>query len=120
MLRNVTCFTRIYIACGKTDLRKGIDGLASIVKEQFQLDPFEKDVLFLFCGTRKDRFKGLIWEGDGFLLLYKRLEAGSFKWPRTTVEIKDISPEQFRNLLDGLTVIDVSNIQTDLHPEHLL
>ena len=56
MLRNVTCFTRIYIACGKTDLRKGIDGLASIVKEQFQLDPFEKDVLFLFCGTRKDRF----------------------------------------------------------------
>ena len=63
----------IYIACGYTDLRRGIDGLASIVQSQFQLDPFQK-MLFLFCGRRQDRIKGLYWEGDGFLLLYKRLE----------------------------------------------
>jgi transposase len=68
MLRDITGFTKIYIACGRTDLRKGIDGLATLVKEQFRLDPFQKDVLFLFCGTRKDRFKALVWEGDGFLL----------------------------------------------------
>ena len=86
MLRDLSNLQKIYIACGRTDLRKGIDGLATLVKEQFQLDPFQKDVLFLFCGTRKDRFKALVWEGDGFLLLYKRLEVGGlwaanlFEW----------------------------------------
>lgn len=120
MLRDVTSFSQVFIACGKTDLRKGIDGLATIVKEQFQLDPFQKDVLFLFCGTRKDRFKALVWEGDGFILLYKRLEAGTFKWPRSQAEIRDIDQTQFRNLLDGLTVIDESSIQKDLHPDWVL
>jgi len=119
MLRDVT-FHKIYIACGKTDLRKGIDGLATMIKENFQLDPFEKDVLFLFCGSRKDRIKALIWEGDGFILLYKRLEAGSFKWPRDTSEVRLIDHQQFQNLLDGLVVIDVSTIQKDLHPDFLL
>ena len=57
MLRDVSSLTKIYIACGHTDLRKGIDGLASLVKEHFRLDPFQKDVLFLFCGSRMDRFK---------------------------------------------------------------
>jgi len=74
----------------------------------------------LFCGTRRDRFKGIVWEGDGFLLLYKRLEAGSFKWPRTSSDMEEISPEQFLNLLDGLTVIDVSTVRTDLHPTEIL
>ena len=63
MLSNYVGFKKIYIACGRTDIRKGIDGLAEIVKENFRLDPFEKDILFLFCGSRKDRFKGLLWEG---------------------------------------------------------
>ncbi|MGI6110919.1 MAG: IS66 family insertion sequence element accessory protein TnpB [Bilifractor sp.] len=120
MLRDVSSLTKIYIACGHTDLRKGIDGLASLVKEHFRLDPFQKDVLFLFCGSRMDRFKALVWEGDGFLLLYKRLEAGSFKWPRNTTELAEISPDQFRKLLDGFVVIDTSTIQTDLHPEECL
>ena len=120
MLRDLSNLQKIYIACGRTDLRKGIDGLATLVKEQFQLDPFQKDVLFLFCGTRKDRFKALVWEGDGFLLLYKRLEVGGFKWPRNTKELAEISPEQFRCLLDGFVVIDTSNIQTDLQPTDLL
>lgn len=120
MLHDLKNIRKIYIACGKTDLRKGIDGLATIVKEHFELDPFQKDILFLFCGTRKDRFKGLVWEGDGFLLLYKRVEAGSFKWPRDVSELQSISSEQFNNLLDGLTVIDVSTIQSDLHPEAVL
>lgn len=77
MLSEITGFQAIYIYCGKCDLRKGIDGLATLVKEQFRLDPFQKNVLFLFCGCRTDRFKGLVWEGDGFCLLYKRIEAGA-------------------------------------------
>ena len=73
---------KVYIALGYTDLRRGIDGLAGIVQGQYELDPFT-ETLFLFCGRRKDRIKGLLWEGNGFLLLYKRLESGSFQWPRT-------------------------------------
>ena len=83
MLNNASGFRKVYIAAGYTDLRRGIDGLASIVKFNFQLDPYEKDILFLFCGRRSDRIKGLVWEGDGFLLLYKRLELGGFSWPRS-------------------------------------
>ena len=74
---------KFFIATGYTDLRRGIDDLASTIKFQFDLDPFQKHILFLFCGKRTDRIKGLVWEGDGFLLLYKRLNIGGFSWPRT-------------------------------------
>lgn len=60
MLNNASGFRKVYIAAGYTDLRRGIDGLASIVKFNFQLEPYEKDILFLFCGRRSDRIKGLI------------------------------------------------------------
>ena len=81
MLNDFNCSCPVYIACGYTDLRRGIDGLANLVKSQFQMDPFQR-ALFLFCGRRRDRIKALYWEGDGFLLLYKRLESGSFQWFR--------------------------------------
>ena len=77
MLCDATGFKRIIIACGYTDLRFGIDGLAAVVRHNFNLDPFEKNVLFLFCGRKSNRIKCLVWEGDGFLLLYKRLEDSS-------------------------------------------
>ena len=63
---------QVYIVCGKTHLRKGIDGLAILIKEQFELDPFSGKV-FLFCGGSKDRFKALYWNGQGFWLLYNRM-----------------------------------------------
>ena len=105
MLNNASGFRKVYIAAGYTDLRRGIDGLASIVKFNFQLDPYEKDILFLFCGRRSDRIKGLVWEGDGFLLLYKRLELGGFSWPRTKEEALEITPEQYRALMQGLEIV---------------
>ena len=105
MLSGLTCFQEVYIACGKTDLRKGIDGLAMIVKEQFRLDPFRKDVLFLFCGGKQDRFKGLVWDGDGFLLLYKRIEAGRIQWPRDRSEVALLSPEDYRMLMEGFAIL---------------
>lgn len=86
MLNNATGFKKIYIACGQTDLRRGIECLANIIRFQFQLDPYDKDTLFLFCGKKNTRIKGLLWEGDGFLLLYKRLDVGAFSWPRNTAE----------------------------------
>ena len=68
MLNDFTGADKVYIACGYTDLRKGIDGLARLVQQQFALDPFT-NTLFLFCGRRRDRIKGLYWEKDGFILL---------------------------------------------------
>lgn len=110
MLSDINCFKEIYIACGRTDLRKGIDGLATIVKEKFDLSPFRENVLFLFCGTRQDRFKGLVWEGDGFVLLYKRIEAGRIKWPRDLTELALINTDDFRQLLEGMTILEKSSV----------
>ena len=93
----------MYIACGYTDLRKGIDGLATLVQSQFQLDPFT-NTLFLFCGRRKDRIKALYWEGNGFVLLYKRLESGSFQWPRNGEEVRKQTAQQYRWLMEGLQI----------------
>ena len=77
MLGDLEKVDAIYLACGYTDLRQGIDGLAALVQTQFELDPFSNS-LFLFCGRRRDRIKALLWEGDGFVLLYKRMEQGGF------------------------------------------
>lgn len=63
MLNDGTGFKKVYIATGCTDMRKGIDGLARIIRFQFNLDPYDKNTLFLFCGKRTDRIRGLIWEG---------------------------------------------------------
>ena len=103
MLNDLPCGTQVYLVTGYTDLRRSIDGLAAIVQGQLQLDPFCKG-FFLFCGRRCDRIKGLLWEGDGFLLLYKRLDNGRFQWPRNETEAKLLTPQQTRWLLEGLTI----------------
>ena len=82
MLNDATGFKKVYLAAGYTDLRRGMEGLATIVRFRFHLDPYDKNTLFLFCGKRTDRIKGLLWEGDGFLLLYKRLDNGAFRWEK--------------------------------------
>ena len=94
---------RYYIACGYTDLRRGIDGLACIVREQYKAELDDKS-LFLFCGRRTDRIKALLWCGDGYLLLYKRLTNGRFQWPRTQSELRGLDQQTFRWLMEGLSV----------------
>ena len=102
MLGDIRIARNIYIACGYTDMRKSIDGLAALVQERFQMDPFAP-ALYLFCGRRCDRIKALLWEGDGFVLLYKRLESGSFQWPRSEEELRPVTWQQFRWLMEGLS-----------------
>lgn len=103
MLSDFTGADKVYIACGYTDLRRGIDGPATIVQQQFELDPFT-NTLFLFCGRRRDRIKGLYWEKDGFILLYKRLEQGVYQWPRSETEVRKLTPQQYRWLMEGLKI----------------
>jgi len=104
-------FRQVFLACGYTDLRAGIDRLAAVIKQQFQLDPFQKDVLFLFCGRRKDRFKGIVWCGDGFILLYKRIESGYVQWPRDRDGIAELTSAEFRDLLSGFQILRKSTIR---------
>jgi len=73
----------VYLACGPTDLRKHINGLCTMVKANFQMDPFAS-ALFVFCNRNKDQLKILFFDGDGFMLLIKRLEKGRFRWPDKT------------------------------------
>ena len=79
MLNDASGFQHVYLCTGYTDLRKGIDGLISIVTGTFGLDPTEAGSIFLFCGRRNDRMKVLLYEGDGWLLCYKRFTDGKLQ-----------------------------------------
>lgn len=94
---------RIFIAVGYTDLRQGIDGFVTLVQNTFHMNP-QSSTLFLFCGRRSDRIKALFWDGDGYILLYKRLEDGRYQWPRTETELKELTSQQFRWLMEGLNI----------------
>lgn len=84
-------------------MRRSIDGLMAIVRDSFELDPYSNS-LFLFCGKRCDRLKALHFDKDGFVLLYKRLDAGRFPWPRNPDEVKTLTRQEFRWLMEGLAI----------------
>lgn len=94
---------QVYMAIGATDLRKSIDGLAALVQMKFKLDPFSNS-LFVFCNKSKDRIKILKWDGSGYVLLLKRLDKGTFRWPRDSSDVKTATLKELRWLLDGLTM----------------
>ena len=100
----------VYLVCGKTDLRKEIDGLAMVIAENYGLELYNNS-LFLFCGSRNDRFKGLLWDGEGFILLYKRFENGRLSWPRYSNEAKELSAQQLDWLLKDLDPLPARKIK---------
>ena len=116
MLRdaNPRSFAGIYIVCGFTDMRYGMDTLAAIIENRYHLSLFVPNTLFLFCGKNAHKIKGLVWEGDGFLLFTKRVESGRFSWPRNSNEARKLSPEQFSWLMNGFSIDPVIHIS---HPE---
>ena len=97
---------RVYLACGQTDMRKSINGLAAIVEVSFKLDPFAA-ALFVFCNRNRDRLKILQWDGDGFWLYFKRLEKGRFKWPALDggEVTMTLDREEFSHLLGSPKVV---------------
>ena len=101
---NHSYFAGVYIVCGYTDLRFGIDSLAAIIERRFHMNLFVPNTLFLFCGGKSSKIKGLLWEGDGFLLLTKRVEEGRFTWPRSSEEVRHLSSEQFHWFMQGFSI----------------
>ena len=93
--------TRIWLACGVTDMRKGFDGLSAIVQTQLAENPFSGQ-LFVFRGRRGDRVKLLWWDGDGLCLFAKRLERGRFVWPQAASGAVHLSSAQLSMLLEGI------------------
>jgi transposase len=103
MLGDISKAQGIFIVCGYTDMRRSINGLASLVQSYLGIDLFSRK-LFLFCGKQSDRMKALLWEDDGFVLLYKRLESGKFRWSSTEEQVRDITWQEFRWLMEGLEI----------------
>lgn len=93
--------TRIWLACGVTDMRRGFDGLAALVQTQLQANPYSGQI-FVFRGRRGDRVKLLWWDGDGLCLLAKRLEAGKFVWPQASDGTVSLTAAQLSMLLEGI------------------
>ena len=118
MLGDIRQAKNVYIVTGYTDMRKGIRSLVPYVMQNFKMDPYESG-LFLFCGKRTDRIKGLLWEGDGFLLLYKRLDTGAFNWPRNSEEALSITPDQYAMLMQGLEIVARRPIEQTEDPKKL-
>lgn len=100
---------RVWLATEPVDMRLGHDGLLGIVRSVFGLDPFSGH-LFVFLGKRRDRCKILVWDRGGFVVYYKRLEKGRFRWPRPTGEDVHIEVDgtDLAMLLDG---IDLSRVK---------
>jgi len=103
MLTDILAGATVYIVTGYTNMRKGIDGLSIIVEGKLGQDVYSKSV-YLFCGRSCSKIKALVWDGDGFLLLYKRLDNGRYRWPRTEAEAKKLSVQQVRWLMEGLEI----------------
>ena len=104
MLKEGVGFKKVILVCGRTDLRKGCSGLAAVIQLHYGLNALEEGTLFLFCGINRSVIKGLIFEGDGYLVLTKKLSCGYFQWPRNSTEARQIDMAAFRRLMDGFQV----------------
>lgn len=98
---SVPAKVRIFLCTRPTDLRKGFDGLHGLVLEVVRQDPLSGD-LFVFLNKRRDRLKLLVWEGDGWMILYKRLETGTFAPPVGQEDSIALSSTQLALLLGGI------------------
>ena len=93
--------TRVWVAAGVTDMRKGMDGLAALVQTTLAENPFSGHI-FVFRGRRGDLVKLVWWSGDGLCLFVKRLERGRFVWPQATSGTVALSAAQLSMLLEGI------------------
>lgn len=102
---------QVYFARDPVDMRRQIDGLALMVQEVFELDPFSR-ALFAFCNRSRDKVKVLYWHDNGFCLLYKRMEKGRFQWPGCTGETWRCSARELKWLLEGLSLNELASVHS--------
>ena len=102
---------KVLIAMKPTDFRKGMDGLAALVRETLGANPYG-GVIYIFRSQRSDRVKLLFWDGTGLVLAIKRLEQGSFRWPSLREGVMRLTPAQLSALLEGLDWIRVRGVRT--------
>jgi transposase len=95
--------TRIYLAAGATDMRKGFEGLYGLVRDQLQLEPLSGHI-FLFSNAQRNRLKLLFWDGSGLWVCAKRLERGRYRWPQAGAGQSKVvlSQEELALLLGGI------------------
>ena len=93
--------TRVWLAAGRTDMRRGFDGLSIMAQDVLKQDPFS-GAIFCFRGRRGHLIKILYWDGQGFCLFAKRLERGHFVWPQATSGAVSLTPAQLSMLLEGI------------------
>lgn len=103
MLGEISGVSKLYLITGYTDMRRSIDGLMAIIRDSYQMDPFA-NALYLFCGRRADRLKALYHDKTGFVLLYMRLDSGRFQWPRNASEVRPLTRQEYRWLMEGLSL----------------
>lgn len=103
MIGDLSRVQKIFIVTGSTDMRKSFSGLMSVIRDTYQMDPFANAV-YLFCGRRTNTFKALYYDKDGFCLLQKKLDTGRFKWPRNASEVRPLTRQEFRWLMEGLSI----------------
>ena len=92
---------RVLVATKPVDFRKGMDGLAALVKDELRADPFN-GAIYVFRAKRADRVKLVFWDGTGLVLYAKRLEQGAFRWPRIADGSMRLTPAQLAGLVEGL------------------
>jgi transposase len=93
--------TRVYLACGVSDMRRGFDSLSAQVESVLNLDPYSGAV-FIFRGRRGDLLKALHWDGQGLVLYAKRLEKGRFVWPQAKEGTVSLTAAQVSMLIEGI------------------
>lgn len=111
---------QIYLCTTPADMRKGFDSLAALVKDYLGHDPLSRN-LFLFVGRDKDRIKILQWDGDGFLLWYKRLEEGTFRLPSAkstgmSVPSLELKASELAMLLEGIDLLSIKRRKRLTYP----
>ena len=103
MLGDISRVQKIYLVTGRTDMRKSFDGLMSIIRDTYQMDPYANAV-YLFCGRKHNTLKALYFDKTGFVLMQKRLDQGRFQWPQDPSQAGELTRQELRWLLEGLSI----------------
>ncbi len=119
MLNDATCFKAVYIVCGYTDLRAGMDRLAALVETQTGKRPYIPDTLYLFLReTHRPHQGACMGRGRMAPVIQAALES-RFQWPRTPEDVRELTPQQFRWLMEGLTITPKKSVRPVEPPEYM-